>query len=178
MVSTRVLDEIYLPPFEAAVDPGHVASLMCAYPEVNGTYQCQDPTLSQVLAQWGFTGFVRSDLGSVHDPVAASTAGTDLIKPSSVASLTTLVREGRLPVALVDAAVTRVLTQMFAHGLVGRQSSGAPGTPVDTTPHRPSPSSAPSSRRCCSRTPGSPSPGRPAHPFDRGDRGRRDPPPR
>ncbi len=134
-LSTRVLDEIYLPPFEAAVEQGHVASLMCAYPELNGTYQCQDPALSQVLAQWGFTGFVRSDLGAVHDPVAALTAGTDLIKPSSVASLTKLSREGRLPAALVDAAVTRVLTQMFAYGLVGRQSVGVPGTPVDTPQH-------------------------------------------
>ncbi len=134
-LSTRVLDEIYLPPFEAAVKQGHVASLMCAYPQWNGTYQCQDPALSGVLAQWGFTGFVRSDLGAVHDPVAALAAGTDLIKPSSVASLTKLSREGHLPTALVDAAVSRVLTQMFTYGLVGRGSAGAPGTPVDSQQH-------------------------------------------
>ncbi len=71
MVSDRALQEIYLPPFEAAVTQAHVASIMCAYPKLNGTYQCQDPELLSLLAQWGFTGFVRSDLGSVHDPVAA-----------------------------------------------------------------------------------------------------------
>ncbi len=134
-LSPRVLDEIYLPPFEAAVTQGHVASLMCAYPQWNGTYQCQDPALSQVLSQWGFTGFVRSDLGAVHDPVAALAAGTDLIKPSSVASLAQLSSEGRLPAALVHSAVTRVLAQMFSYGLVGRRTTGTPGSPVDTRQH-------------------------------------------
>ncbi len=90
------------------------------------------------MDQWGFTGFVRSDLGSVHDPVAALVAGTDLIKPSSAAQLAELVRERLLPMAAVDAAVTRVLTQMFAHGLVGRQETGTPGSrgrhPAPTLP--------------------------------------------
>ncbi len=135
VVSSRALNEIYLPPFEAAVSQAHVASVMCAYPQLNGTFQCQDAPLTDLLAQWGFTGFVRSDLGAVHDPVAAITSGTDLVKPASVRTLTTLVHEGRLPVAAVDGAVTRVLTQMFTYGIVGRDPLGFPGTPVDTAAH-------------------------------------------
>ena len=98
-VSPRALEELYFPPFKAAVTQAHVATVMCAYPRLQGTYQCQDPALTSQLADWGFTGFIRSDLGSVHDPVAAIEAGTDLLKPSSVATLDLLVREHRLAVA-------------------------------------------------------------------------------
>ncbi len=132
VVSERALQEIYLKPFKAAIQQAHVDSLMCAYPRLNGVFQCQDPTLTAQLAAWGFTGFVRSDLGAVHDPVAALGAGTDLIKPASIGRLTRSVQEGILPVADVDAAVTRVLTAMFAAGLVGRDDDGTTATPVDS----------------------------------------------
>jgi len=135
VVPERALQEIYLPPFEAAVTQAHVASVMCAYPKLNGTYQCQDPQLQSMLAQWGFTGFVRSDLGSVHDPIAALSAGTDLIKPARVRALSTLIDEHQLPVSVVDSAVIRVLTQMFANGLVGQPQSGSLDTPVDSAAH-------------------------------------------
>lgn len=135
VVSQRALEELYDPPFEAAVAEAHVSSAMCAYPELNGTYQCQDGALLDQLRQWGFDGFVRSDLGSVHDPVAAIDAGTDLLKPARVDRLATLVREHVLSLSAVDASVTRVLTAMFAHGLVGRQATGSPGTAVDVPSH-------------------------------------------
>ncbi|MGB7050861.1 MAG: glycoside hydrolase family 3 N-terminal domain-containing protein, partial [Acidimicrobiales bacterium] len=54
-VSDRPLEELYLRPFEAAVKRGHVASVMCAYPQLNGAYQCQDASLLGLLDQWGFT---------------------------------------------------------------------------------------------------------------------------
>ncbi len=132
VVSQRALEEIYLPPFQAAVTQAHVSSLMCAYPQLNGVFQCQDPQLADLLDQWGFAGFVRSDLGAVHNPVAALEAGVDLIKPSTTAQLAELVEEKRLPLTAVDNAVTRVLTQMFAYGLVGRPPAGAPDAPVDS----------------------------------------------
>jgi beta-glucosidase len=135
VVSQRALHEIYLPPFKAAVRQAHVSSVMCAYPKLNGVFQCQDPTLVKQLDSWGFTGFVRSDLGAVHDPVAALGAGTDLIKPASVARLATSVSEGVLPVSDVDNAVLKVLSVMFASGLVRRVPAGKPGTPVDTLAH-------------------------------------------
>ena len=134
-VSQRALEELYYPPFRAVVTRAHVAAAMCAYPRLNGTYQCQDPALSDQLAQWGFTGIIRSDLGSVHDPVAALDAGTDLIKPASVNRLALLVREHRLSLTTVDGAVTRILTLMFAQGLVDRPVAGSPGTAVDSDSH-------------------------------------------
>ena len=134
-VSQRALEELYLPPFEAAVTRGHVASVMCAYPELNGVYQCQNGTLLSRLYQWGLSGFVRSDLGAVHDPSAAVVAGTALIKPGSVAGLITAVRHGLLPVSAVNLAVQRILTPMFAYGVITRLPVGDPGDPVDTPGH-------------------------------------------
>ena len=134
-VPTRALEEIYLPPFKAAVKQAHIASAMCAYPQLNGTYQCQDRGLLNQLAAWGFTGFIRSDLEAVHDPVAAIDAGTDLLKPASVTRLDQLVREHRLTMGMVNLAVTRVLITMFAHGLVDRTDTDSPGTAVNSDSH-------------------------------------------
>jgi len=132
VVSERALQEIYLPPFKAAVTRAHVSTVMCAYPRLNGTYQCQDPQLQAILDQWGFTGLVRSDLGAVHDPVAALTAGTDLIKPARVHALSALVGEHQLSMAAVDTAATHVVTLLFATGLVGQQQTGSPDADVAT----------------------------------------------
>jgi beta-glucosidase len=135
VVSQRALEELYLPPFKAAVTDAHVSSVMCAYPQLNGTFQCQDGSLLALLQQWGFNGFVRSDLGSVHDPLAAVTAGTDLIKPAQVDRLAPLVGQPGLPASAVDGAVTQVLTAMFAHGLVTRSGVGSPDSVVDSPAH-------------------------------------------
>ncbi len=134
-VSARALQEIYLPPFKAAVTQAHVASMMCAYPRLNQVYQCEDPALDLVLDQWGFAGFVRSDLGAVHSTPTALASGIDLLKPSSVDELADLVARGLVAQATVDTDVEQVLTQMFAFGLVGRPASGTPGTPVATPAH-------------------------------------------
>lgn len=135
VVPTRALQELYLPPFKAAVTQGHVATLMCAYPRLNGVFQCQDPALGLVLDQWGFAGFVRSDLGAVHATTTSLTSGVDLLKPSSTDELGDLMFGGVLTQATVDDDLDRVLTQMFAFGLVGRPATGAPGTPVATAGH-------------------------------------------
>jgi beta-glucosidase len=134
-VSDRALQEIYLAPFQSAVAEAGVASLMCAYPRLGGIFQCQDPALGQILRQWGFLGFVRSDQGAVHDPVTALESGTDLLKPGSVSLLAAQVASGALPVSVVDAAVQNVLSHMFAYGLVERPLVGIPGTPVDVPDH-------------------------------------------
>jgi len=134
-VPARALQEIYLPPFKAAVTKAHVATLMCAYPKLAGVFQCQDPVLGLVLDQWGFAGFVRSDLGAVHAPSTALTSRVDLLKPSSIDELADLMAQGKLTRATVDDDVARVLTQMFAFGLVGRPATGTPGTDVATPGH-------------------------------------------
>ncbi len=120
VVSARTLAEIYDAPFKAVVQQGHVASLMCSYGSLNGVNTCSDPFLYRLLASWGFTGFVRSDLRAVHSVSAALRAGISLMKPLSTTSLVRLVRRGVVPVRDVNRAVRRVLTVLFAHHLVTR----------------------------------------------------------
>jgi beta-glucosidase len=134
-VPTRALQELYLPPFKAAVTQAHVATLMCAYPRLDGTFQCEDPALGLLLGEWGFDGFVRSDLGAVHDEPGALSSGVELLKPGSRDELGKALFDRRLSLATLDDDVERVLTEMFAYGVVGRAATGTPGTPVDPARH-------------------------------------------
>ncbi|HVB05746.1 MAG TPA: glycoside hydrolase family 3 C-terminal domain-containing protein [Acidimicrobiales bacterium] len=131
VIPARALEELYLAPFRAAVTEGHVASVMCAYGQINGRYVCQDPSLFSTLKRaWGFQGFVRSDLGAVEDPVAAFDAGLDALKPAATAILERAVTDGALPMPRLDDAVGRIVKEMFAYGLVAHPPTGHPDTPV------------------------------------------------
>ena len=67
-VDPQTLHEVYLVPFAAAVQAG-VASIMCSYNKLNGTFACGNPdTLQTILRdELGFQGFVTSDWGAVHN---------------------------------------------------------------------------------------------------------------
>jgi beta-glucosidase len=122
VVSQRALVELYDRPFQAVVTQAHVASVMCAYGVLNGVNDCSDPSLYRLLRSWGFAGFVRSDLGAVTSPAAAFRAGLDLIKPSSTDDTRVLMaraaNEHSITQGMLDAAIARVLTEMFAFGLI------------------------------------------------------------
>ncbi len=77
-IDDQALHEIYLAPFEAAVQAG-VAGIMCAYNHVNGPYACgNEATLSGSLRRdLGFTGFVTSDWGATHSALFMN-AGLDV----------------------------------------------------------------------------------------------------
>jgi len=66
-IPEQALHEVYLAPFQDAVDAG-VASIMCSYNKLNGEFACgNEQLLEQVLRkQMGFKGFVTSDWGGVH----------------------------------------------------------------------------------------------------------------
>lgn len=79
-VPSRALHEIYLLPFEMAVKDADVASVMCAYPDLNYTYNCSSsPLLQQTLRQrWGFDGYVFSDRRAQQSTLDALRAGVDV----------------------------------------------------------------------------------------------------
>jgi len=78
VVGQQALHEIYAAPFADAVEAG-VASIMCSYNKVNGSFSCGNPdTLEKLLKQEiGFKGFVVSDWGANHAPTFIN-AGLDL----------------------------------------------------------------------------------------------------
>ncbi len=76
------MHEVYLWPFQNAVKAG-VASMMCSYNRINGSYGCQNSkTLNGLLKdELGFQGYVMSDWGATHSGWPAAVAGEDMDMP-------------------------------------------------------------------------------------------------
>ena len=120
VVGGRALQEIYYPPFQAAVRRAAAGSVMGSYNRLNGVYACQHKgILDQLKQAWGWAGFVAPDfMHAVRDPVAAANAGLDLPglgipEGRTGADFTS----GRVPPARLDDIVRRILYAMFAVGL-------------------------------------------------------------
>jgi beta-glucosidase len=79
LVSERVIREIYLAPFRAAVQEGGALGVMCAFPRINGVYACENSELLGILRnEWGFRGTVAPDFPDAQRSViAAVNAGLD-----------------------------------------------------------------------------------------------------
>ena len=80
--SERTLMEVYVPPFQAAVNAG-VASFMCGYNRVNGSHVCGNQRLTDILRnRLGFQGFMMTDWWALHG-VDAAKGGVDQEQPGS-----------------------------------------------------------------------------------------------
>jgi beta-glucosidase len=137
-IGERELRTIMLKSFEPAFRDGKAMGVMAAYHEIDGIPITADPfLLKKILRQeWGFQGFVLSDLGAVQrlynvHHVAATPkdaaclgikSGVDMQFydfPHEVfqQALIDCAREGSLPQADLDRAVGSVLRVKFALGL-------------------------------------------------------------
>jgi beta-glucosidase len=135
-VAPRVLHELYLLPFEMAVKDGRVASVMCAYNNLNGSQACENTfLLTDVLrTMWGFDGYVQTDFFAARSTVATLRAGLDHLMPSpsphwSAQELNAALTAGTIRVADLDKALVRRYTQMFRLGIFERQPLVQ--TPID-----------------------------------------------
>jgi beta-glucosidase len=131
-VDERTLREIYLPPFEAAVKDAHVGSVMCAYPKINGTFNCENPVLLNgvLKKEWGFDGFVFSDFGAVHSTVGSANAGLDLETPTgsnySTAKVKAALADGSIRQSTIDEKLVRRYATMIRLGLFDRTPTTTP----------------------------------------------------
>jgi beta-glucosidase len=121
-IDERTLREIYLPAFEASIKQGHSASVMCAYPKVNGTFCCEnDLLMNQILKkEWQFDGFVTSDFGAVHSTVPSATAGLDLEMPTGKYfgdALKAAIEAGQVPMSVIDDKLVRRFRTMINFSL-------------------------------------------------------------
>jgi beta-glucosidase len=126
VIGERVLQEIYMPAFKAAVEEGGVDSVMCAYPRVNGAFNCEnEPLLFAALKHdWRFKGFVMSDFGAVHSTEGSIMAGLDLEMPTGRyfdGALRDAVKAGRVPVSRIDDALVRRIAAMIERGVFDRK---------------------------------------------------------
>jgi beta-glucosidase len=131
IIDERTLHEIYLPAFEASVRQGRSASVMCAYPKVNGLFACENPYLLQTVLrdEWGFTGFVQSDFGATHSTAPSALAGEDLEMPTGKffdTAMKQAVADGSVPIATIDRMLVRRFAVEIRFGLLDRPQTTTP----------------------------------------------------
>ncbi len=147
-IPERLLRDVYLPPFRAAVDAG-VASVMSAFNDLNGVPTSGNAfTLRQVLRnEWKFDGVVVSDWNSVTEMIAhgyaadpreaalkALRGGVDMEMASTsfYDNLKQLVASGKVDMKLIDGAVRNILRMKFRLGLFDKRVPAA--TAEDAAP--------------------------------------------
>jgi beta-glucosidase len=132
-ISERTLRETYLPPFQAAARAG-VGSFMASFNEIGGTPSTANRfLLTDILrGEWKFDGMIVSDWNSVGElqqhgiaadvdeaALRALVAGTDMDMEGNCYrdGIPRLVKDGKLPMSVLDEAVRRVLMLKARAGL-------------------------------------------------------------
>ncbi len=129
-IDPRVLREVYLAPFERAVE-ADVWSIMSAYPKLNGEHCSQNPwLLSTVLRdEWGFEGIAVSDWGATHHRSAPLLAGQDLEMPGPTIHLgdktLAAVADGEISEKTIDTRVRAMLRMIVRSGRLGQMDEQA-----------------------------------------------------
>jgi beta-glucosidase len=138
-VSQKALEELYLAPFQTATEQSAPASFMCSYAVVNSDPSCANADMLQdgLDEQANFGGFVVSDWGAAGNAVADLQGGMDIAMPFSNASdVSAALAAGTLNQATLNAAVARILTQMFAFGMFDNPQTGSLSATVTTAAHQ------------------------------------------
>ncbi|MBP6470225.1 MAG: glycoside hydrolase family 3 C-terminal domain-containing protein [Chloroflexi bacterium] len=129
----REIREVFLRPFQTAVQTARAATIMASYNEINGIPVHKNKWLLQdvLRGEWGFDGLIISDGGGIRDlerlhHVAANRAdaarqalqsGIEYELDDCFFLLKEQVAAGLVDEALIDTAVARILGLKFALGL-------------------------------------------------------------
>jgi len=137
-ISERTLRDVFLPPWVAGIKKEGALGVMATYPAIDGVAtHGSDKILTRILRdELEFHGLVLSEGGGIGTLVTerhaenqkeagqmALKAGVDVgisYEPGYMDLLIESVNEGKVPMALVDRAVRRILRQKMALGLFER----------------------------------------------------------
>ncbi|KAE8333038.1 putative beta-glucosidase G [Aspergillus sergii] len=127
-IDDRTIHELYLWPFANAAR-AKVASVMCAYQRLNGSYACQNSKVLNGLLkeELGFQGYVQSDWGGTHSGVSSIEGGLDMNMPGGLGpygqtpeagsffgkNVTFAVNNGTVDVSRVDDMIVRIMTPYY-----------------------------------------------------------------
>ena len=158
VIDERSLRELYLVPFEIAVNEGGALAIMTAYNRLNGRWLTQQPAflLDILRDEWGFEGLVMTDWFAVTDTKVSLGAGLDLEMPGPARGLgptvVEAVKNGDVDEADLNAAVGRLLGGLDRIGaLDGPAPAPEPKAPTASETWPCSVVRSPR-RRSCSRT--------------------------
>ena len=131
-ITQGVLRELYLAPFDAAVNEAGAFLVMAAYNSVNGaTMTANSPLLNDLLkGEWAFDGVVVSDWSATTSTVESAAGGLDLVMPGPHGpwgeKLVAAVRAGKVDESVIDDKVARILILARKVGaLNGEPANGA-----------------------------------------------------
>lgn len=135
-VSERAMREIYLYPFEQAVKRARVWSIMGSYNLWQNVHCCHnDALLNGILKkEWQWDGTLVSDWGGTHNTMQAALGGLDIemgtdgdgVTPANefgyedfylADKFEKLVKEGKVPMSVLDEKASRVLRLIFRTGM-------------------------------------------------------------
>ena len=138
-ISERTLREVFLPPWVAGIKKAGALGVMATYPAIDGIpVHGSEKILTHILrGELGFDGLVLSEgrgLGTlIYERVAKDyqqagamglKAGVDVgisYEPAYMGDMIKNLEEAKVPIALLDRAVARVLTMKFRQGLFERR---------------------------------------------------------
>ena len=140
-VDEQTLREVYLLPFQIAIEQSSPWTIMSAYNRVNGVYACShDELLNQVLKkEWGFEGLVISDWFAAKETLENALGGLDLEMPGPSKvwgdALREAVTDDLVPVSVLDDKVRRLLRVLQWSGRFDAPTE-VPERSVDIAEHR------------------------------------------
>ncbi len=131
-VSDRAMREIYLRPFQKAVEKAHVYTIMGSYNMWKGVHCCHnDELLNGILKkEWNWDGALISDWGGTTNTMEAALGGLDIEMGTYTDGKTKesefgyenyylanpfekLIEEGTVPMSVLDEKASRVLRTIF-----------------------------------------------------------------
>ena len=145
-VDETTLRELYLLPFQIAVQDAGAWSMMAAYNDVNGQSATENRRVQQEIVkdEWGWDGLIMSDWFAVKRTVASAEGGLDLVMPGPDGPwgdrLMAAVRRGDVAEATIDDHLTRLLRLADRTGALGAPATAGPGAlgsfPAPDSPQR------------------------------------------
>ncbi len=148
-VSDRAMREIYLRPFQKAVEQAHVYTIMGSYNKWKGVHCCHNNELLNGILkkEWNWDGALVSDWGGATNTMEAALGGLDIemgtytdgkLKESEFGyenyylanPFEKLIEDGTVPMSVLDEKASRVLRTIFRTAMnpkkvIGNQCSEA-----------------------------------------------------
>ncbi|GAA2705236.1 beta-glucosidase family protein [Actinoplanes palleronii] len=133
VVDEATLREVYLLPFEIAVEEADAWTMMAAYNDVNGAAATEQHHVNNeiVKGEWGYHGLIMSDWFATRTAAAAANGGLDLVMPGPGGpwgdALVEAVKNGEVDESVIDDHVNRLLLLADRVGALGEEPREFPG---------------------------------------------------
>ena len=142
VLSEATLRELYLLPFQIAVEDSDPWTIMAAYNDVNGVPATEhDHVINEIVkGEWGYTGLVMSDWFATKTAGAAANGGLDLVMPGPRGpwgkALARAVRSGQVSEAVIDDHLERLLRLAARVGALDPPRTYPADLPAPASPQR------------------------------------------